>query len=118
MPGFPGIVAGVFIVVALSEELDDRKAALPARNGNSAVAGLAVYIVSFERTGRFGVAINAPRRAIEAADLVVDNMLATNRKEKARPEEWRVKTRGGGRAVRDEVHGVKHVWCLGIASIS
>ena len=58
----PGIVAGVFIVVALSEELEERKAALPARNGISAVAGLA-------------------RRAIEAADLVVENIIATNRKE-------------------------------------
>lgn len=58
----PGIVAGVFIVVALSEELEERKAAFPARNGISAVAGLA-------------------RRAIEAADLVVENIIATNRKE-------------------------------------
>jgi hypothetical protein len=41
----PGIVAGVFIVVALSEELEDRKAALPARNGSSAVAGLTVQAV-------------------------------------------------------------------------
>jgi hypothetical protein len=44
VPGLPGIVAGVFIVVALSEELEDRKAALPARNGSSAVAGLATHI--------------------------------------------------------------------------
>jgi hypothetical protein len=36
------MVAGVFIVVALSEELEDKKAALPARNGSSAVAGFAV----------------------------------------------------------------------------
>jgi hypothetical protein len=56
------MVAGVFMVVALSEELEERKAALPARKGISAVAGLA-------------------RRAIEAADLVVENMFATNRKE-------------------------------------
>lgn len=42
VPEFPGIVAGVFIVVALSEELDERKAADPARNGTSAVEGLAV----------------------------------------------------------------------------
>jgi hypothetical protein len=46
VPGLPGIVAGDFIVVALSEELEDRKAALPARNGSSAVAGLAVHFVS------------------------------------------------------------------------
>jgi hypothetical protein len=46
VPGLPGIVAGDFIVVALSEELEDRKAALPARNGSSACAGLAVGGVS------------------------------------------------------------------------
>lgn len=36
------MVAGLFIVVALLEELDERKAALPARKGSRAVAGLAV----------------------------------------------------------------------------
>jgi hypothetical protein len=36
------MVAGVFMVVALGEELEERKAALPARKGISAVAGLAV----------------------------------------------------------------------------
>lgn len=41
VPGLPGMVAGDFIVVALLEELDDRKAALPARNGSRAVVGLA-----------------------------------------------------------------------------
>jgi hypothetical protein len=46
VPGLPRIVAGDFIVVALSEELEDRKAALPARNGSSAVAGLAVHFIS------------------------------------------------------------------------
>jgi len=58
----PGIVAGVFMVVALSEELEERKAALPARKGMSAVAGLA-------------------RRAIEAAYRVVENMIATDTRE-------------------------------------
>lgn len=52
----PGIVAGVFMVVALSEELEERKAALPARKGMSAVAGLAVHIVSPGRRRAFGVA--------------------------------------------------------------
>ena len=80
----PGIVAGVFIVVALSEELDDKKAALPARKGIRAVAGLAVYAVRSEATGHFCSTGDAPRRAIEAADLVVDNMLATNKKEKVK----------------------------------
>lgn len=84
MPGLPGIVAGVFIVVALSEELDDKKAALPARKGSRAVAGLAVYAVRYEATGHFCSTGDAPRRAIEAADLVVDNMLATKRKEKVK----------------------------------
>ena len=37
----PGMVAGDFIVVALLEELDERKAALPARKGSRAVVGLA-----------------------------------------------------------------------------
>jgi hypothetical protein len=52
----PGIVAGVFIVVALSEELEERKAALPARNGISAVAGLAAHVISSGRLRAFGVA--------------------------------------------------------------
>ena len=38
----PGIVAGLFIVCALLEELDERKAALPARKGIRAIAGFAV----------------------------------------------------------------------------
>ena len=42
VPGLPGMVAGLFIVCALLEELDERKAALPARKGIRAVAGLAV----------------------------------------------------------------------------
>jgi hypothetical protein len=45
-PSLPGIVAGDFIAVALSEELEDRKAAPPARNGSSAVAGLAAHSVN------------------------------------------------------------------------
>jgi hypothetical protein len=36
-----------------------------------------------------------PRRAIEAADLVVDSIVATNTKEMCRAKEWRVKARGG-----------------------
>lgn len=40
-PGLPSIVAGLLIVVALLEELEERKAALPARKGNRAVVGLA-----------------------------------------------------------------------------
>lgn len=44
------------MVVALSEELEERKAALPARKGMSAVAGLAVHIVSPGRLRAFGVA--------------------------------------------------------------
>ena len=56
VPGLPGIVAGDFIVVALSEEVEDRKAALPARNGSSAVAGLAVHLVSYGEEGASGVA--------------------------------------------------------------
>jgi hypothetical protein len=39
------MIAGDFIVAALSEELEDRKAALPARKGSSAVAGLAIRVV-------------------------------------------------------------------------
>jgi hypothetical protein len=94
-------VAGVFIVVALSEELEDRKAALPARNGSSAVAGLTVQAVSSGAEGDLCRGGDAPRRAIEAADLVVDSILPTNRKERVGAKEWRVKTRGGGGAGRD-----------------
>lgn len=57
------MVAGDFIVVALLDELEDKKATLPARNGIKAVAGLA-------------------RRAIEAADLVVESMFAKDSKER------------------------------------
>ena len=47
------MVAGVFIVVALSEELEDRNAVLPARNGSNAVAGLAVWMVRVVHKGAF-----------------------------------------------------------------
>lgn len=68
------------MAVALSGALDERKAAFPAaRNGISAVAGLA-------------------RRAIEAADLVVDSMLATDTRKWRLVKEWRGETWGGGRA--------------------
>lgn len=40
------MVAGVFMVVALSEELEERNAALPARKGSSAVAGFAVQVLA------------------------------------------------------------------------
>ena len=46
MPGFPVTRPGDFIVAALSEALEDRKAAFPARKGSSAVAGLAIHRVS------------------------------------------------------------------------
>jgi hypothetical protein len=46
VPGLPGMVAGVFMVVALSAELEERNAALPARKAINAVAGLAIRIVS------------------------------------------------------------------------
>ena len=96
------MVAGVFIV-ALSDELEERNAALPARKGIKAVAGLAVHIVSSGGAGSFfDCKRDQPRRAIEAADRVVENMLATNRKERCRGrsgEEWRGKTWGGGRGV-------------------
>jgi hypothetical protein len=59
----PGMVAGDFMVVALSDELEEKRAALPARKGIKAVAGLA-------------------RRAIEAADLVVESIFATDSKER------------------------------------
>lgn len=52
MPGLPGIVAGVFMV-ALSAELEERKAALPARKGIKAVAGLAIRCVSLTATASF-----------------------------------------------------------------
>lgn len=42
VPGLPTTVAGLFIAVALLEELEERKAALPARKGSRAVVGLAV----------------------------------------------------------------------------
>jgi hypothetical protein len=38
---------------------------------------------------------NAPRRAIEAADLAVGNMLATGAKEDVWTKEWRVESREG-----------------------
>ena len=88
VPGLPGMMAGDFIVAALSDEVEERKAALPARKGSSAVAGLAVQNVSRGRA-RFCSGGDQPRRAIEAADLVVDSILATNTKEKRPGKEWR-----------------------------
>ena len=49
VPGLPIMVAGLFIVVALLEELEERKAALPARNGSNAVVGLAVQKLALGR---------------------------------------------------------------------
>jgi len=63
VPGLPATKPGFCIGVALFEDVDDMKATLPARNGSKAVVGLA-------------------RRAIEAADLVVDSILATCTKER------------------------------------
>jgi uncharacterized membrane protein len=40
------MVAGDFMVVAFGEELEERNAALPARKGINAVAGLAIHIIS------------------------------------------------------------------------
>lgn len=76
------MVAGVFMVVALSEELDERNAALPARKGINAVAGLAVRRVSLAAQEAFWAGGDQPRRAIEAADLVVESMFATHSKER------------------------------------
>ena len=50
------MVAGVFIVVALLEELEERKAALPARNGSRAVVGLAVRKLASRRRQAFATA--------------------------------------------------------------
>ena len=47
------MVAGLFIVVALLEELEERKAALPARNGSNAVVGLAVQKLALGRQRAF-----------------------------------------------------------------
>ena len=93
----PGMVAGVFIV-ALSDELEERKAALPARKGISAVTGLAIHNCQFRGgiESFFGGRRHQPRRAIEAADRVVENMLATNRKERRREG-------GGGGVERQDV---------------
>lgn len=85
-PRLPGTMAGDLEAVALSEELDERKARFPAaaRKGISAVAGLA-------------------RRAIEAADLVVDSILGDRQRVKLTTggkkegKEWRGGTWGGGR---------------------
>lgn len=76
------MVAGVFMVVALSEELEERNATLPARKGINAVAGLAVLRVSSAALEAFRAGGDKPRRAIEAADLVVESMFATHSKER------------------------------------
>jgi hypothetical protein len=67
---------------ALLEEVEDMKAAEPARNGRSAVEGLAVRRISYWVAVRVVGGESRPRRAIEAADLVVDSILATETKEK------------------------------------
>ena len=89
VPGLLGIVAGVFRFVALLEELEDRKAVLPARNGSSAVAGLTVHYIRCGIEGVLSGGGDAPRRAIEAADLVVDNIMATETRKIRAVEEWR-----------------------------
>lgn len=75
------MVAGVFMVVALSAELEERNATLPARKGINAVAGLAVRRVSSAALEAFWAGGDKPRRAIEAADLVVESIFATHSKE-------------------------------------
>ena len=77
VPGAPATRPGFCIGAALFDEVDDRKAALPARYGMSAAAGFTIHAVSSEDTTRFLGGGARPRSAIEAADLVVDNILAT-----------------------------------------
>jgi len=63
--------------VALLEDVDDIKAALPARYGMKAAAGLAISNISFVVYDEGSGGGYKPRRAIEAADLADDSMLAT-----------------------------------------
>jgi hypothetical protein len=93
VPGFPATRPGLCCAPAFAkfEDVEDRYATLPARNGISAVEGLAIHNCEFALldSGSVAVAGHLPRRAIEAADLVVDNMLATRDKGKQARREWR-----------------------------
>jgi hypothetical protein len=65
-----------------------------------------LYILLAPGRGSFCGGGDAPRRAIEAADRVVDSILATDRKERGEAREWRGTTRGGelgGRSRSDVV---------------
>lgn len=87
VPGLPWMVAGVPIE-ALSLDDDEMKAADPARNGISAFMGFAVAVLAAVRR-QLWRGVDAPRRAIEAADLVVDNILATGTRNRRAVKEWR-----------------------------
>ena len=84
VPGLPATRPGLCIGAAGFDEEFDRKATLPARYGRSAVIGFAVQFVSSETKTRERVRGDGPRRAIEAADRVVDSIAATNTKESCR----------------------------------
>ena len=83
----PWTVAGV-PMEALSFDEDEMKAADPARNGISAFMGFAVALLAGVRR-QLWRGVDAPRRAIEAADLVVDNIMATETRKIRAVEEWR-----------------------------
>jgi hypothetical protein len=97
VPGFPATNPGFCIVVALFEEVEDIKAALPARKGIRAVVGLTAHI-SLSEWGRFWVA-GAPRRAIEAPYRAVDSILATRHKRSKGVE----REEGQGGVIKDVV---------------
>jgi len=97
------MVAGDCMVVALSEELDDMEAEHPARNDSRAVAGLTVVKVRCEGGCSFSAGEDEPRKAIEAADLVVDSILAMETKKTRRHKEWRGEAWSGEQAALREV---------------
>jgi hypothetical protein len=84
-------VAGVFIAVALSEELEDKKAAFPARNGMSAVAGLAVCPVNLDHEGAFAVAATHLAGPLRPQTLLSTAYWRQTKKEMGIGKEWRVK---------------------------
>jgi hypothetical protein len=83
------MVAGAFIAVALSDELEERRAALPARKGSSAVAGFAVQILAAGK-GSSVVAATDLEEPLRPQSLLSKTCLRQTERKDVRGKEWRV----------------------------
>jgi hypothetical protein len=95
----PGMVAGDFIAVARSDELEERKAALPARKGSNAVAGFAVQILAADK-GRARATATDLAEPSRPQSVLSKTCSRQTEREGVQGREWRVQVWCGGRGRR------------------